>query len=172
MEKESSITYTVALATRRPLGPGQTSVSLLSLLTGGSDQANQTWVTLQDENKCAHTKNSQRWKQCPFVYSNFKGFVCMFDKGKNSSSFAMHMGGYEEWNFITVQILRHYNLNVSAIDKKIPQNKIKIKVCFLSYEVTKANWWLIWSRQALIGPNDLTALKPHTMQHAASIVCF
>lgn len=42
----SSITYAVALATRRTLGSGQTSVSLLSLLTGGSNQTNQTWVTL------------------------------------------------------------------------------------------------------------------------------
>lgn len=56
---ESSITYAVALGTGRTLGPWQTSVSFLSLLTRGSDQANQTWVTLQGENKkvtlCAHT---------------------------------------------------------------------------------------------------------------------
>lgn len=41
-----SITYTVAFATRGTLGPGQTSVSLLSLLTRGSYQAHQPWMTL------------------------------------------------------------------------------------------------------------------------------
>lgn len=46
---ESSITYTVALATRRTLGSRQTSVSLLSLLTRGSNKADQTGVTLQDD---------------------------------------------------------------------------------------------------------------------------
>lgn len=83
---ESSITYTVALATRRTLRPGQTSVSLLSLLARGSNQTNQTWVTLQDENKRL------------FVNSTIKIISYVADKGeaiffihKNE----MHMGGCE-----------------------------------------------------------------------------
>ena len=101
VEMESSITYTVALGTRRTLGPGQTSVSLLSLLTRGSDETNQTWVALWDKNKCAHTENNQRSNKCPFVRSDLKAAVCMCDNnGKTVTDFyqktQMHMGGCEE----------------------------------------------------------------------------
>lgn len=45
------ITHRVTLATRSTLRSRQPSISLLSLLSGGSDETNQTWVTLQgDEN--------------------------------------------------------------------------------------------------------------------------
>ena len=64
----------------RTLGSGQTSVSFLSLLSGGSDQTDQTWVTLQDENKCKHTEKKQRLQQCPFVQSNFKASAYEPDK--------------------------------------------------------------------------------------------
>lgn len=42
----------------------------------------------------------------------------MSDRGKTlSTTFShkteMHMGGGEGWSFITIQILRHYNWNVS-----------------------------------------------------------
>lgn len=46
---ETSITHTVALATVRTLGPGQTPVSLLSLLARWSDKADQTGVTLRSD---------------------------------------------------------------------------------------------------------------------------
>lgn len=52
-------TYTVAFATWRTLGPGQTSVSLLSLLTRWSDQADQTWMTLKDKNIQVNSKLSK-----------------------------------------------------------------------------------------------------------------
>lgn len=42
-------TYRITLATAGALGSWQTPVSLLSGLTGGSDQTDQTWVTLQQQ---------------------------------------------------------------------------------------------------------------------------
>lgn len=58
IRRESSISYTVTLATRWTLGSGQTSVSFLSLLSGRSDQTNQTWVTLQvEKNRTRRTNN-------------------------------------------------------------------------------------------------------------------
>ena len=44
------MTYAVTLASRCTLGSGKTPVSLLSLLTRGSDQANQTGMTLWEKN--------------------------------------------------------------------------------------------------------------------------
>lgn len=44
-----STTYAITLATRRTLGSRQAAVSLLSLFTRGSDQTDQTRVTLWTE---------------------------------------------------------------------------------------------------------------------------
>lgn len=57
---ETSITYTVALATGWTLGPWQTSVSLLSLLTRWSDKADQTGVTLRSDKE----KSKKKKKSC------------------------------------------------------------------------------------------------------------
>lgn len=48
---EASVTYAISFAARSTLWTRQTSVSLFSLLTRRSNQANQTWVTLWDEDK-------------------------------------------------------------------------------------------------------------------------
>lgn len=57
----TSATYTVSFVTRGSLWTWQTSVSLLSLLTGGSDQADQARVTLTDGRKDAfNVKKTQR----------------------------------------------------------------------------------------------------------------
>lgn len=48
---EASVTYAVSFAARSTLWTWQTSVSLFSLLTRRSNQANQPWVTLLDEDK-------------------------------------------------------------------------------------------------------------------------
>lgn len=155
MGMESSITYAIALATRRTLGPRQTSVSLLSLFSGGSNQTNQTWVTLQDENKCTHTKNIKIQQQ--FSNSDFKT-AYMSDKGTTMTAFfnknQKHMGGCEGWRFITIQIFTHCNCcSPATITKK----------CFCKCgrdqgQFSPQGGWL-WKRLALTSPNDLTALK-------------
>lgn len=67
-----AVTYTISFATRSTLWTRQTSVSLLSLLTGGSDQANQPWVTLRDEDQYVNTNTetvAQAQQQQPPVGS-------------------------------------------------------------------------------------------------------
>lgn len=55
----ASVTYAVSFATRSTLWTWQASVSLFSLLTRRSNQANQPWVTLVDEDKDASVCNEK-----------------------------------------------------------------------------------------------------------------
>lgn len=52
-------TYAVSLATRSALGSREASVSLLSLLTRRSNQADQPWVTLWDGDNHVHVQTQK-----------------------------------------------------------------------------------------------------------------
>ena len=73
--KTQRLTYSITLATSSALRSRQASVSLLSGLTRRPDQTNQTWMTLEQEEKKTNNKNWNKPREQNNICTNY-----LFDK--------------------------------------------------------------------------------------------